>query len=484
MRSLLCCALCILCGALVACSQKPDSNIHTLSEVTAAQATKPNVLFILADDAGYADFGFMGSKDMLTPNLDALAADGMVLTDAHVSGSVCSPSRAGILTGRYQQRFGHENNSPPAGFGMAPDEVTIADVMKSQGYKTAVFGKWHVGSEDKLHHPNVRGFDEFYGLLSGHRSYFPSKKYDQPGSQTAIQHNGQFVTFDGYLTYVLGDKTIDFIEQNKADPFFIFLSYTAVHTPMQATKEDLARFKAHPRQTLAAMNWAMDKSIGQVIDKLKAEGLYDNTMIVFLSDNGGPTASNRSSNAPLKASKGYEFEGGHRVPFVIKYDDSLPKGQKYHGLVSSLDLFPTFMAVAGLSKSPGKPLDGVNLVPYLTGQITAEPHEALFWRIGPWGAARLGEYKLINAKGVDTALYDLAADIGEHKNIKSVLPEQYQQAMQQYLAWENQLMEPLWPGSNKWINFKKFMYQDFIDDKEPRFKSMGQFNRYLRQKEK
>ena len=334
--------LCLLVGVLL------------LSECQ-IKKRRPNFLIILADDAGYADFGFMGSSDLQTPNIDRIADHGVYFTDAHTTASVCSPSRAGLLTGRYQQRFGHENNSPPHGFGMDPSETTIADVLKNDGYKTALFGKWHLGDTEE-YHPNNRGFDEFWGFLGGHRSYFPSERYDKPGSHTAIQHNGSYVTYSGYLTDVLGDKTVEFIVQNKDQPWFAFLSFNAVHTPMQATVEDMLRFEGHSRQKLAARTWAMDRAVGKVLIKLEEAGIMDNTMIFFFSDNGGPTSSNTSSNLPLKSQKGYEFEGGHRVPFVIQYKQEIEGGGKLDGLTSAFDLFPTMMAAAGVAESGGKAL--------------------------------------------------------------------------------------------------------------------------------
>ncbi len=445
-----------------------------------AKVEKPNFLIILADDAGYADFGFMGSDDIKTPNLDMLANGGVFFTDAHTTGSVCSPSRAGLLTGRYQQRFGHENNSPPHGFGMDPEEVTIADVLKNAGYATGIFGKWHVGDSDEFH-PNNRGFDEFYGFLGGHRPYFPNKKSDKPGAHTAVQHNGEYVTFDGYFTDVLGDKTIEFIDANKGKPWFAFLSYNAVHTPMHATKEDMALFEGHPRQKLAAMTWAMDRSIGNVIKKLENDGILDNTLIFFFSDNGGPTNSNTSSNLPLKSQKGYEFEGGHRVPFVVYYKNKIEGGMSFKGLTSVLDVFPTIMHEAGIKESGGKQLDGVDLMPFIQGEVSGEPHDELYWRIGRWAAARVGDYKMVQAKGVDTALYNLDVEIGEITNLKQTEDSAYKFVLEKLSSWEDEVIEPKWPGSKDWINYKVFMYDDLINNREPRFKTLGQVKKHLKE---
>ncbi|MEM6378826.1 MAG: sulfatase-like hydrolase/transferase, partial [Bacteroidota bacterium] len=268
--------------------------------------SKPNIIILLVDDAGYADFGFMGSKDLKTPNLDRLAQRGMIFTDAHVSATVCAPSRAGLLTGKYQQRFGFECNALASFQGIDTSETTIAEAMQLAGYQTAAFGKWHVGDYPEARPPK-RGFDYSWTFLSGARSYFPNEKEDTEGHPKSIRENGQFTTFDGYLTDALGSKAVNFIEKNKANPFFIYWSPNAVHTPMEATQEDLERFESHPRQKLAAMTWALDRAVGQIVEKLETENLLDNTLIFFLSDNGG-AHTNQSSNLPLKGWKGNKYE--------------------------------------------------------------------------------------------------------------------------------------------------------------------------------
>ncbi len=356
---------------------------------------KPNIIILLADDAGYNDFGFMGSPDMKTPNIDRLAANGVRFADAHVTSTVCSPSRAGIMSGRYQQRFGHECNGLSGLEGMDITETTLATALKQNGYTTAAFGKWHLGDAPPFH-PNKKGFDYFYEFLEGSRHYFPNAKDDKAGNSRAIQENGTYTTFNGYLTDVLGDKTIDFIRKNKENPFFIYLAYNAVHTPMEAPEADLQKFVGHPRQMLAAMTWALDRSIGNVLDELKKENLLDNTLIFFLSDNGGPTSHNTSSNYPLKGTKGKEFEGGERVPFVVSWNDKIKGSRQFNGLVSSFDIFASALDAAGIRQTPGKPLDGTSLLPYLEDQMTGSPHAEFFWRKDQDGAARDGSYKLIH----------------------------------------------------------------------------------------
>lgn len=426
---------------------------------------KPNILLILADDAGYADFGFMGSKDMLTPNIDLLAAQGVVFTDAHVTATVCSPSRAGLITGRYQERFGHECNIPPYGLGMDTTEVTLANVLKDAGYATAIFGKWHLGLSPP-YHPCNRGFDEFFGFLAGSRYYFPYKDTMKVAKERLILHNWERAGFDGYLTDVLGEKAIKFIDENKKQPFFIFLSFNAVHTPMQAKDEDLKKFEGHARQKLAAMTWSLDEAIGNVFNKLEVEGLMDNTLIFFLSDNGGAT-NNQSSNIPLKGFKGNNFEGGHRVPFIVMWNNKIKGNEKFEGLTSSLDVFATCMQAAGIKKSLSKPLDGVSLLPYLTEEKEGNPHQKIFWRKNFADASRDGDYKLIGLKNFGYRMYNLSNDLGESKDIQDVQQAQYKKMQFDLEQWEEQMNDPLWLESEFWQKRVYNITKNLMENKDP-----------------
>lgn len=403
---------------------------------------QPNILVILVDDAGYNDFGFMGSKDMMTPNIDQLASQGVVLTDAHVAATVSSPSRACLITGRYGHRFGYECNPSDNDYGVSLDEQTIADVFKESGYRTAAIGKWHLGTLDK-YHPNKRGFDYFYGMKAGGRDYFyDEKNSDRPGDERNILLNDKQVRFDGYLTDVFSEKAVEFIK-NTDQPFMMYLAYNAVHTPMQATQEDLDRFSGHPRQKLAAMTWALDRGVGTVIQGLKETGKFDNTLIFFLSDNGGATINN-SSNYPLKGFKGNKFEGGHRVPYFIVWNGKIKSGIKFDGLASSLDIFATAIDAAGISKTKNK-LDGVSLIPYLSGKKKGNPHEILFWRKMDTRAIRMGDYKLIITHGVDSVLYHVKSDLEEMNNILDQEPEVYKRMAKRLKQWEDEeCVEPLW----------------------------------------
>lgn len=437
----------------------------------------PNIIVILADDAGYVDFGFMGSEDLETPRLDALAADGVVFTDAHVSATVCAPSRAGLITGRYQQRFGHECNDIPADNGLDLNEQTIGDRMRSAGYKTVAIGKWHLGHGDN-YHPNQRGFDEFYGFLAGARSYFhDSSTIDQPGNPRAILHNQQQVPFEGYLTDVFGDQAVEYIDRWKDQPFFMYLAFNAVHTPMDAREDHLEKYAGHPRQTLAAMTWSMDENVGKVIDKLKAENLYENTLIFFLSDNGGAT-NNQSSSGPLKGWKGNKFEGGHRVPFTLTWPARVKAGGEYGGLTSSLDIFATARTAAGLPVAPDNPSDGVDLIPFISGGKGGAPHEQLYWRKDKMAAARHNDHKLIRLDGYGYRLYNLEDDLGETRDISSENQRKQNELQTGLETWESEMESPRWLENEAWNEVTFEIHQALMENRPPNFVDPGQMARY------
>lgn len=403
---------------------------------------RPNVLVILIDDAGYNDFGFMGSSDLPTPHIDALAGDGVVFTDGHVAATVSSPSRACLMTGRYGHRFGYECNPGHGTNGLPLSEQTLAEVFKGAGYYTAAIGKWHLGSR-KEQHPNNRGFDFFYGMKAGSREYFYNEaESDCPGDIRNLLQNDCQVQFGGYLTDVLSDKAVDFIRETTT-PFMMYLAYNAVHTPMQAPEDDLMLFQGHPRQKLAAMTYALDRGIGKVVRALKETGKYDNTLIFFLSDNGG-AINNQSSNHPLKGFKGNKFEGGHRVPFFMVWRSVLPSLGQYDGLVSSLDIFATAIDAAGIGNTKKK-LDGVSLLPFLLGREKGAPHTELYWRKMDTRAIRCGDYKLIITRGVDSVLYDVRNDLEEQVDLKDVKPDVFLRLHKKLSRWEcEECVAPLW----------------------------------------
>lgn len=431
--------------------------------------TKPNIIVIVVDDAGYVDFGFMGSKDLETPNIDSLAKDGVVFSDAHVTATVCAPSRAGLLTGKYQQRFGFEANGTgdenSGDIGLSDDVVTMADVFQQNKYKTIAIGKWHLGSTP-TDHPNKRGFDEFYGFLAGSRSYFPIKN---PSTEVMLQQNGKRIQFDGYLTDVLGNRSVSFVEESKDHPFFMYLAYNAVHTPMEAKDSDLAKYKNHPRQYLAAMTWSLDENIGKLRNKLKELGILNNTLIYFLSDNGG-AHNNSSKNGVLKGWKGNKFEGGHRVPFIVSWPAKIKPNQKFDGLTSSLDIFSTAQAAANIKKDTNLVLDGVDLLPYLTQEKQGNPHKELYWRKLEESATRIGDYKLIHLKGYGSTLYNLSNDLGEINNLstKEILPLNL--LTKKLADWESKIMEPLWREGKAWEDVTYYIHQRLMENKEVLYK--------------
>jgi len=458
----------VVFSAFTACSS--NSGEKTLNK-------KPNIIVLLLDDAGYADFGFMGSKDLKTPNIDKLASGGVVFTDAHVSATVCGPSRAGIMTGRYQQRFGFECNPSSDSCGVDLNELTIASAMKQAGYTTAAFGKWHLGDKPG-YRPNERGFDYYWGFLSGSRSYFfDEQKSDKPGDPHAITENLNQVSFEGYLTDRLGEKAADFIGEHKDKPFFIYWAPNAVHTPMEATTEDLALFENHPRQKLAAMTWALDRAVGHIVDKLENEGLLENTLIFFLSDNGG-AHNNQSTNFPLKGYKGNKFEGGHRVPFFVSWPSGIKGGQTFTGLTSSLDIFATALDGAKSDFTKMRPLDGVSLIPFLKGEKQGDPHPELFWRKDKMAAARVGNFKLIRVENLPSVMYNLADDLGETVNLATKDQKDFHELNTELDNWEKETIAPLWTEGAVWDTITWMIHQDLMLNRPVRAKDPEQLRKY------
>ena len=339
------------------------------SSLHAEEENHPNILIILADDAGYADFGFMGAMDIETPNIDKLASQGRIFTDAHVAATVSGPSRAMLMTGRYGQRFGYECNTDRIGEGLPVEEEILPALLKRQGLSYGLYWiKWAFG----LLLPETtsiikKDFDTFYGLIGGSRPYFYNENTcDRDGVQTQYQHNGKPLSFDGYFTDELTKRAKQIIAANN-QPFMMYLSYTAPHSPNQATKKDLARFEGQPRQVYAAMMCALDRGVGEVVSELKRTGNMIILLSFFLSDNGGSTTNN-SSNLPLKGFKGNKFEGGTiRVSFLVEVGVNalLDGGKPFTGLTSSLDIFATVVDIIGIPKDQlNKPLDGVSLYPF------------------------------------------------------------------------------------------------------------------------
>ncbi len=409
------------------------------------QERRPNVLVLLADDLGYADVGFHGCKDVPTPHIDSIAKAGVRCTSGYVSGPYCSPTRAGFLTGRYQQRFGHEFNPGGGAAGLPVSETTLADRLKAAGYATGLVGKWHLGSAPQFH-PQKRGFDEFFGFLGGAHTYFAEK------SKTILRGT-EPVAEKEYLTDAFAREAVAFIDRHKAKPFFLYLAFNAVHTPMDATDERLKKFESisdKQRRTYGAMLSAMDDAVGKVLEKLRSSALEENTLVVFFSDNGGPTMKgttiNGSRNDPLRGSKRTTWEGGVRVPFAFQWKGRLPAGKVYDLPVIQLDLHATALAAAGVEVKPDWKLDAVNLLPCLEGKESKPPHDALYWRFGEQMAIRKGDWKLVKAENSSTQLHNLAEDIGESRNLMSANAEKAKELQAAWDAWNAQLAKPLWGG--------------------------------------
>jgi arylsulfatase A-like enzyme len=418
---------------------------------------RPNVIVIVADDLGYADVGFQGSKEIPTPHLDALARSGVRCTSGYVSGPYCSPTRAALLTGRYQTRFGHEFN-PHKGdlkiLGLPLSETTMAQRLKALGYVTGLVGKWHLGVVEHFH-PLNRGFDDFFGFPMGAHDYFPKGKKASTSNVGGINnlYRGRTpVEVDGYLTDAFAKESVAFIERHKKEPFFLYLAFNAVHTPLQVPDDYEKRFadiKDPRRRKYCAMTAALDDAVGQVLAKLRAENLEEETLIFFFSDNGGPTnkyAINGSLNDPLRGSKGDTWEGGVRVPFVIAWKGKLPAGKTYAEPIMQIDVLPTSLAAAGGTVQSEWKLDGVNLLPYLTGAKTGPPHEYLYWRFGEFWALRHGPYKVVRTWDNDRPqLFNLDTDIGETTDLSQRDPQRLRELTTAWERWNAANVEPLWP---------------------------------------
>ncbi len=432
----------------------------------AAGVRPPNLVIVLTDDQGYADVGFNGCKDIRTPNLDRLAKEGVRFTNAYATYAVCGPSRAGLITGRYQDRFGASRN-PTVDYtvennGVPTSEKNIAELLQPAGYTSMAVGKWHLGTHPTLR-PRKRGFNEFFGFLTGGHQYFPeeltierlkdvTRKWDW--YRTKLLRNETPVEIDEYLTDELTDAAVDFIGRTKDKPFFLYLAYNAPHTPLQASKKYLKRYKNiadKKRRTYAAMVSAVDDGVGRILDELNKHSIDEDTIIVFLSDNGG-AKNNASDNKPLRGHKSSPFEGGIRVPFAMRWPGHLPAGVTYEHPIISLDIAATIVARAGVTVPANKPLDGVDLLPYLTGENKGKPHERLYWR---WYdrkqfVIRDGDRKLITRQGRDDMLFNLQGDLSEKSNLAAQQRDQVTELQAQLRIWNRQLVDPIAPGLSYW----------------------------------
>jgi len=432
-------------------------------QVCAEEPRRPNIVFILADDLGYTDLACYGSKYYETPNIDRLAGEGVRFTDGHTCGANCQPTRAALLSGQYGPRtgvytVGNINRFNWQSRPLRPvenvtqlsfDKVTIADTLKKAGYATGMFGKWHLGN-DAEHHPSKRGFDEAISSAGVHFDFKTDPQVDYPKGQ--------------YLADFLTDHAVDFIERHKAEPFFLYLPHFAVHNPIQAKKELIKRFKKKPPEgghrdpTYAAMIASLDESVGRILETLEMNGLTENTLVIFSSDNGGvggygsiglKNKEGITDNAPLKGGKGTFAEGGVRVPWIFRWKGTIDPGRTEKTPIISVDMYPTLVEVGGADAPRDYTLDGVSLAGLLTGEDQSLDRDALYWhfpgylgasggqwRTKPVGAIRSGDWKLIeNFEDSRLELYNLKDDISEKHDLAESKPEKARELHAKLVAW-------------------------------------------------
>ncbi|GAB5406449.1 MAG: hypothetical protein Aurels2KO_46800 [Aureliella sp.] len=408
---------------------------------------KPNIVIILTDDQGYADVSYNphSPPEVSTPHIDALAEASIICTQGYTSGHVCSPTRAGLMTGRYQQRFGIYT-AGEGGSGVPLDEVFIPERLKPAGYVSGALGKWHLGLTEKYHAMN-RGFDEFYGFMGrGAHPYFDHSNMDHP-----IYRGLKPIEENGYLTTRITEEAVDFIDRNKAEPFFLYVAYNAVHSPPEAPEEDIKRETGdETRDTLMAMIKHLDMGVGEIVSSLKSHGIFDNTLLIFLTDNGG-SKTMHANNAPLRGFKQMDYEGGVHVPFIVSWPARLQGGRKCEVPMWSIDLFATALDAAGLPMPKDKPLDGKSVLPALEGE-TDKLHDEFYWSSaganGKW-AIRSGDWKLV-AEKKRVELFDIGKDLGETKDLSAKHPIVVSELTAKYNAWLDEMADPISKQSKRW----------------------------------
>ncbi|MCB1234807.1 MAG: sulfatase-like hydrolase/transferase [Verrucomicrobiae bacterium] len=429
---------------------------------SAAAADRPNIVFILVDDMGYADVGAMGSTDILTPNVDRLAAEGVKLSDFYANAPVCSPTRCGFITGRWQQRVGFEwalgytaeqeklvdgvwtkPTDMHRAIGLPADQPGIAKMLKAAGYATGAFGKWHLGYSDE-YNPLHHGFDEYFGELLGHADYYRHIYYD---GTYALREGLEISKEKGYITDLINQHAAAFIRKHAAagEPFFCYVPHLAVHAPFQPpNRPDPKVTKEHmtdgSRADYKAMLEKVDEGIGMFLDELETAGVADNTLIVFSSDNGG---ERWADNRPLFHHKATLWEGGIRVPCLLRWPAKLPKGKVSPQMAITMDLSATFAAVAGAEPPAGYVLDGVNLIPMLSGEKPEVTDRSFFWRIQrsnrKMRAVRHGKWKYLDDGGTMDLLFDLENDIGERRNLNFTHPDIVADLKKRLAEWETEM---------------------------------------------
>ncbi|MCF8277584.1 MAG: sulfatase-like hydrolase/transferase [Flavobacteriales bacterium] len=472
-----------------------------LNSIENDSAAKPNIVIIIADDLGKTDISLYGNPPIQTPNMDAIGQKGMTFTEGYITSPICAPSRAGMLTGRYQQRFGFEyqphDRYPKNRIemfvykhfiatgdwlvadqiefprfedvvknGMPPSELMLSEILQRKGYRTGIAGKWHLGVGEHAI-PINRGFDYQYGFYEAYSLYMADtsdpniinqrhKDFSDPfiwgkgrTGNCAIRRNDQVIDEKYYLTDRIAEEAKQFIDKNQDGPFFLYVPFLAPHTPFQATKDyydKLGHIKDRNKRVYNAMIWQLDDAVGSIIQHLKSLGLMDNTIIFFLSDNGGATYTGATDNAPLKGGKFTNFEGGLNVPFMVRWDGKVKPGSHYDKSVVSMDIFATALQLAGVPYTIDRKLDGVSLLPVLTDSFTLPIHEQLCWRSGYNRAIRMGDWKLITDDlSGNHALYNISEDKEEQHNLYESKPEIVKQLLNQHALWEAEMIDPKWP---------------------------------------
>jgi arylsulfatase A-like enzyme len=449
---------------------QPDAN-----EV-APKRKRPNFLIILIDDLGYQEASCYCEKNppFLTPNIDRIAKNGIRMTDGYVTAPICAPSRAAIVTGRYQQRFGFYDNTD-AGTGLPKTEKSFGDYLKSAGYVTGMVGKWHLGW-DESSNPVNRGFDEFFGFVGGLHDYFKTDlghDFNKGQAYQPILKGLKPVETKKYLTYEFTDRAIDFIQRNSKQPFCLYLPYNAIHSPEQAPRKYLERFNNGKTgfDRKSAMISCLDDQIGRLTDTISKLGIEKDTIIFFLSDNGGVY------NQPLRAGKGSFYEGGMRVPFIISWPGTLPSGKVYTRPVVSMDIMATMLGLSGAGLPGDREFDGVNLVDFLTGKNCGAPHDVLHWASTQWVpkavvpfAIRKGKWKLLRQGQAENGyeLYDLESDIGEKQNVFEQHKDIAAELIELHRQWYSSMPAPILPPGKRdepWVQKIQKEYGDkWVDE--------------------
>ena len=477
-----------------------------LNEKAQPTSTAPNIIVIVADDLGLNDVSCFNSKDFQTPNIDQLAKEGVKCTEGYVTSPICAPSRCGILTGRYQQRCGFEtidNDNYPSNIieylagkktaqkdsawvvaskpqypheweiakqGIPPTEITLAELLKKYNYQTAIIGKWHLGTNTKLNTPTNFGFDYQYGCYSGFTLYAEKVKtpniVNYAGKSFVAKYQWQMARKDvamiyengkkiknekQYFTDAIRDRSLQFIEKNKDKPFFLYIPFTAPHEPYQAKEEfyneEYKTIQDKGKAVYRGIIRSLDDAIGAINQKLKDANIDDNTLVVFLSDNGPASYTKITNATPLKGGKITQFEGGINVPFILKWKNHLPENTTYNYPVIALDIFATAANISNAKLPTDRVYDGINLIPFLTNENTNAPHDKLFWRADHIHAIRKGDYKLIySSRDKWIELYNLKKDKNEKNNLFLQMPEKVKELQDDLKIWENELpAKPMWP---------------------------------------